>query len=758
MKFTLFTADCVGNEKNCVYPHQVEIDSAESLAAAVANDHTAGKFKGSYRSKEKFEWSNCILMDVDNDKSDNPADWVDEKKLLADFGDMQMAIIPSRHDMKEKDGKAARPKKHVVFVIEQTADAVRYAAIKAAIQAKYTYFDDNALDAARFMFGSEVTPEDIVWNDGWLTIDDNLGGEEELEDLLPEHSKEIPTGVRNKTLSRFVGRVLMRFGDTEKARELFEAEAAKCNPPLEERELETIYRSGRRFLKKIQQNENYVPPEEYEAMFGKAGYLKPEDYSDIGQAKVLVSVFGDKLCYSGATGFLRYDGTVWLESKYQSIGATEEFSDMQLADAENLIQQTEEALIASGITEQDIIAGGKTLEKQIAGEEQTKLFMAYLAALRYKAFAMKRRDMKFIVSAMEAAKPMLEVKAADLDRDPFLLNCKDGTYDLTQGVEGRCDFNPDDLITKMCNTSPSDEGKELWENFLQTIFCGDLELIEYVQKICGLGAIGIVYLEAIIISYGDGANGKSTFWNTITWALGSYAGGISADALTTGCRRNVKPEIAEAKGKRLLIAAELEDGVRLSTSVVKQLCSTDQIKGEKKYKDPFDFTPSHMLVLYTNHLPKVGAMDRGIWRRLIVIPFNATITGKNDIKNFSKHLQENAGGYILKWIIEGAKKAIDEGYNPKTPKVVEDAIGRYKSDSDWLGYFIEECCEVGEDFVERSGEFYNEYRAFCMRTGDYIRDSATFYSTIGQAGFTRFRRQDGRFIKGIRLKNDAFDA
>ena len=70
------------------------------------------------------------------------------------------------------------------------------------------------------------------------------------------------------------------------------------------------------------------------------------------------------------------------------------------------------------------------------------------------------------------------------------------------------------------------------------------------------------------------------------------------------------------KGKRLLIAAELEEGMRLSTATVKQLCSTDPIKGEKKYKEPFDFTPSHTLVLYTNHLPKVGAMDRGIWRRL----------------------------------------------------------------------------------------------------------------------------------------------
>ena len=98
---------------------------------------------------------------------------------------------------------------------------------------------------------------------------------------------------------------------------------------------------------------------------------------------------------------------------------------------------------------------------------------------------------------------------------------------------------------------------------------------------------------------------------------------MSADSLTANCRRNVKPEIAELKGKRLIIAAELEEGTRLSTSILKQLCSTDQIRGEKKFKDPFDFTPSHTAVLYTNHLPKVSASDDGTWRRLIVIPFHA---------------------------------------------------------------------------------------------------------------------------------------
>ena len=198
--------------------------------------------------------------------------------------------------------------------------------------------------------------------------------------------------------------------------------------------------------------------------------------------------------------------------------------------------------------------------------------------------------------------------------------------------------------------------------------------------------------------------------------------------------------------------------MRLSTATVKQLCSTDQIKGEKKYKDPFDFVPSHTLVLYTNHLPKVGAMDRGIWRRLIVIPFNAVISGESDVKNYADYLQKNAGQYVLQWIIEGAAKVIKENFNPKLPKVVEDAIGRYRNDSNWLGYFVEECCDVGEEFVEKSGDFYNAYRAFCMRTGDYVRDSATFYSAVEQAGFRRFRKTNGRFVGGVRLKDEFAEA
>ena len=403
-----------------------------------------------------------------------------------------------------------------------------------------------------------------------------------------------------------------------------------------------------------------------------------------------------------------------------------------------------------GVSPDAIASGGKTLEKQIE-EKQMDAYCALLGSHVYRQFTMKRRDLKYILSAMQAARPMVEIDANDLDKNENYLNCPDGTYDISLGLSGRHDHLPEDLITKITASAPGEEGQELWQDTLNRIFRGDRELIEYVQRIVGLAAIGEVYQEAMIIAYGDGSNGKSTFWNTIAAVMGTYAGVISADALTVNCKRNVKPELAEVKGKRLLIASELEEGQRLSTSIVKQLCSTDLIGAEKKYKDPFKFRPTHTLVLYTNHLPRVGGMDTGIWRRLIVIPFNARITGNGEIKNYSKHLVTHAAPAIMKWIIEGAEKAIRENYHLVVPKCVRDAIDRYKSDNDWMTHFLEECCETGEGLREKSGELYSAYRAFCARTNDYCRSTTEFYTTLEQRGFSRVRSHNRKFIMGLQL-------
>ena len=303
---------------------------------------------------------------------------------------------------------------------------------------------------------------------------------------------------------------------------------------------------------------------------------------------------------------------------------------------------------------------------------------------------------------------------------------------------------------------PNEEGRQIWEDALQVFFCGDQSLIDYVQMICGLCLIGKVYTEAMIIAYGDGRNGKSTFWNVIYKVLGSYSGNISADALTVNCKRNVKPEMAELKGKRLIIAAELQEGMRLNTSVVKQLCSTDPIFAEKKFKAPFSFEPSHT-VLYTNHLPKVAASDDGTWRRLIVIPFHAKIQGQNDKKNYTQYLIDNAGGAVLSWLIEGAMKVIAADFKVDRPQCVLDAIGAYREGNDWLGSFINDCCEVDKSYMAKSGDLYKEYRDYCTANGEYVRSTTDFYGALEQAGFKHKKTNSGRYIMGLCLRVDFLD-
>ena len=741
MRMTFYTANCRGNAKNSLYPNKRVVDNEGDFLEVMAFDHVCAEFKNYRRSGENFLSADTEVMDCDNDHSDNPADWIRPEDLPEQIGhEVAFAIVPSRNNGKPKDGKSARPRFHVYFPHDPITDSNACAALKRAIQQKFPFFDSHALDAARFIFGNPT--EEILWHEGEITIDC----------IVKPQKKSIPQGQRNSTMSHFAGRVVKRYGATEKAHQIFMEEADKCDPPLPDEELASIWQSACRFAEKVQSQEGYVSPEDYNDEFCREA-LKPADYSDIGQAKVLAKEYGVELRYTAATDYIRFCGEYWIESKQQAVGAAEEFLDLQLADAKDDVRRAKQALLDAGVAEDDITAGGKALEKKISGG-QTDAYLAYLSALAYQAFVMKRRDMKYVVSALQAAKPMLEISVSDLDRDGFLLNTPDGTYYLPDGLEGRRDHSPEDYITKITAAGPGDRGKNLWLDALDTIFCQDQALIDYVQQIVGMAAVGRVYLESLIIAYGEGRNGKSTFWNAIARVLGTYSGNMSADTLTVGCKRNVKPELAEAKGKRLIIAAELEEGMRLNTSVVKQMCSTDEIFAEKKYKDPFSFTPSHTLVLYTNHLPRVGANDPGTWRRLIVIPFNAKIEGSGDIKNYADYLVSEAAPSIMAWIIEGAKKAISLNFHIPAPACVEAAIKSYREDNDWLGHFLGECCEVDKAYREKSGELYQEYRSYCMRTGEYARSTADFYNALELAGFMRQKTKTGNFIRGLRITED----
>lgn len=746
INFTLYTANSVGNSKTSVFPNKHVVTDKASFQQAVQFDHVTAEYKNNYRKGDNFIQSDVIPLDCDNDHSDNPSDWVTSLDVAMQFPDVAFAVSYSRNHNKAKGDKAARPRFHVYFPIEPVTDKNEYVSLKQQINEAFPYFDDNAMDAARLLFGTSNQEVEIY--KGSKRITDVLS-----EDLFADWEdslSEIGEGSRNSTMSHIAGKLIKRYGAKKETYELFLEQAEKCNPPLPDEELKTIWNSAVNFGKKVKQQEGYIPPEQY----NKDTELEPTDYSDVGQATVLAREYECKLRYSPSTDYIVYNGSYWEESAPKSQAVAQALTERQLEEAEAAITKQTQEMVKNGAFA--ILASvGPKKAVTMFNKVQAHSYELFEAAQAYKKYAVKRRDDKFLSSALKVARPMLEIEQRILDVNEFLLNTPSATYDLRTGATQ--DHNAEDYITKQTECDPCSDNGQLWLDALNTIFVNDQELIDYVQMIVGLAAIGKVYVEALIISYGEGRNGKSTFWNVISRVLGNYSGSISADILTIQIRRNVKPELAEAKGKRLLIAAELEEGMRLNTSNIKQLCSTDEIAAEKKYKDPFKYVPTHTLVLYTNHLPKVGAIDKGTWRRLIVIPFLATIEGNKDIKNYADYLFENAGGAILQWVIEGAKKVIASDYKLPVPRVVNDAIEEYKAANDWLGHFLEECCETDQEHTEKSGEVYSEYRAFCMRTGEYTRSSADFYSAIDNAGFSRIRSNKGRFIKGLRVKSEFLD-
>lgn len=747
--FTIYSADVTGNPGNCSYPHKHVILDETSLKTAICHDYVCAEYLNSYRNGDNFISSDCLPVDCDNDHSENPADWMTPDDVMQAFPGVTFAIHFSRFHNREKNGKAARPKFHVLFPIEHCTDASLYSDMKKLVNSIFPYFDTQALDAARFFFGTAAA--DVALYPGRMNLTEFLN-EDLFDEYLPQGNfgtSVIPEGSRNATMSRFAGRVIKKYGDTEKAYQTFLEEAAKCVPPLDSAELSTIWHSAQRFYTKFSQQDGYVAPDVYNA----PSCYKPDDYSDVGQAEVLGKYFFRELRYSPATHFIRYSDHYWQESEPGAQAVAHELTRRQLKEAGNDLMEALTKLKNTG-TQTILDSTSKTKAEQLMNDQQMEAYQDFLAAKAYQAFAIKRRDSKNITSTLKESHPILEISPRDLDADPFALCTPEATFDLRKGMAGAREHSPEDFITKITSVSPSQKGQQIWLDCLDLIFQGDQSLIDYVQMICGLAAIGKVYVEALIIAYGDGRNGKSTFWNAVSRVLGLYSGNISADTLTVGCRRNIKPEMAEVKGKRLLIAAEMQEGSRLNDSTVKQLCSTDDVFAEKKYKDPFSFKPCHTLVLYTNHLPRVSASDDGIWRRLIVIPFSAKITGKSDIKNYGEYLFDNAGESILAWVIEGAKKVIELDYQIPVPECVKKAIDEYRSQNDWFGHFLADKCEVDDSYKESSSALYQAYRNYSMDCNEYIRSTADFYFALEKAGFERIKIHNKRYFKGLRLRAD----
>lgn len=703
--------------------------------------------------KDDFTRQTAFLDDIDNKRTDVPIETpAHVAEVLAAYG-MKAAFMYETFNSTPENERF----RYCLVSDEEFTNKAERDRVQAAIIKLFPQSDPDCTNADRIFFGTdkglldEYTDFEAVCRKAdLLALADAMQIPENPEQAEKEaqaaqtgdkskwtkYGETIPTGQRHGTLVSFASTVLTKYGISEQAHEAYMQRVAQCEEPKPDSEIEKIWRDAcNHYEKTIATNPSYLTPAEFMAQ-EFAQTVEPSDYTDVGQARVFMAQYNDKLKYSAATKWLVYDGKKWNENELPVRALSQELTDRQLKDARTRLKAARAAEDAA------IEAGDEEAEKDAK--------QAVRAAKEYRSFVLDRRKTSRIAATMTEAEPMAEIAVAELDKDGFLLNTPGGTVDLRTGKIRPHD--PQDYITKMTAVAPSLDGMELWQEFLDRLTCGDRELQEYHQIVAGMEAVGKVFVENLIIATGNGGNGKSSFYNAQSLVMGDYSGSLSAETLTVNCRKNKSPEYAELRGKRLIIAAELEEGMRLDTAVVKKLCSTDPIKGEKKFKAPFDFIPSHTTILYTNHLPKVGTNDSGTWDRLVVVPFNARFRGmKGQIFNYAEYLFEHAGGAILSWIIEGARKFIAAGYHIEQPECVKEAIREYRQQNDWFHNFINDRCESGGSFTEGSQTMYLNYRSYCDEVGDYKRSAAEFKSEMIKAGYKWHKTKTGAVYHGIRV-------
>jgi len=683
--------------------------------------------------KEDFTEQTLFMIDIDNKANDPMETPAHVTEVLAAHNLCAAFMYPTFSSTEEVPRFRFALVSDAPFTDKEERDRVQNGLITLFPQA-----DADCINADRIYFGTDKgmidTDYDAVCAKASLLA---IMPPQMYTSIMPpqvqKHGSTIPIGQRHNVLLNSANSLVKKYGICEQAYEGYLERAAQCEDPMAKEEVERIWRDACAFYERsIATAPDYIPPDAYAT-------LKPTDYTDLGEARVFISAYRDKSRYSAATKWLVYDGKKWNESELKAQGQAQQLTDRQLEEARNMLLQAQEEEELALETEDD----NKAKRARAKAQE----------AKAYRKFVLERRKSSRIAATLTEARPDLEIDVQELDADPFLLNTPSGTVDLRTG-----DLHPHDannFCTKMTAVSPSTDGAELWKDFMNRITCGDESLQSYHQICSGMELVGKVFCENLIIAHGSGGNGKSTFYNAKFLVMGDYAGSLSAETLTVNCRKNKSPEYAELRGKRFVIAAELEEGMRLDTAVVKKLCSVDPIKAEKKFKDPFEFLPSHTTVLYTNHLPKVGTNDKGTWDRLVVVPFLAKLRGEEgEIKNYADYLFHACGGAILSWMIEGAKRFIAANYIIEQPQIVKDAIERYRQENDWLNNFIAECCEVGEGYTERAGDLFDAYRTYCSNLNEYVRHISDFKAAMVAGGYNWRRDKTGAHYSGLHLKRE----
>ncbi|WP_405620316.1 phage/plasmid primase, P4 family [Streptomyces sp. NBC_00076] len=372
------------------------------------------------------------------------------------------------------------------------------------------------------------------------------------------------------------------------------------------------------------------------------------DQTDAGIAVRLrdyMSRNGGGVRYAPGLGFLVWDGAVWSPGN----------------------DEVRSALIQMGA---ELIASGDDGSRKLALK------------------ALTNRAIEDVIKVLPSV-PGVPAQAGDFDANPELLSVRNGTVNLRTGQLHP--HTPADMVTKRLDVAFRPDAEAVrWEQFLAEIFPNHPELPGYMRRLVGYGITGSTSEQCFAFLHGGGANGKSAFLDAILYVFRGIT--KSTEFSTFEQRVNVgqaSPELASLRGARLVTASETEKYSRLAEALVKQLTGGDPVTCRFLNQNPFTYVPNFLLMVAGNYKPAILSQDLGVWRRVKLVPFEATFRGSKADTSLPAKLRDEAEG-ILAWAVRGASEWYESGL--QEPASVQAATQDYRESEDRLQEFLTARC------------------------------------------------------------------
>jgi putative DNA primase/helicase len=434
-------------------------------------------------------------------------------------------------------------------------------------------------------------------------------------------------------------------------------------------------------------------------------------YSDLSNAERFASMHSDKARYCpDVKDWLVWNGSCWSEDK-------------------------------AGMAHRLAIETTKMMALEAVNEARRELL----------AWAAKSQSARGLRDMLAVAESKIQIRRTALDRDPWVLNCRNGTLDLKAGTLKPHD--PADWLSKITRIDFSSRAEcPTWHAFLRRVLNEDRELIAFLKRAIGYTLTGVTDEQCLFVMLGNGANGKTTFLRILRSLVGDYAQQTPMDTLMITKAAGVSNDLARLDGTRFVSAVEAEQGKKLAETKIKQMTGGDPIAARYLYGEFFEFVPMFKLWLATNELPRIDGTDEGTWRRIRVIPFEVTIPPEERDGRLGDKLEAELPG-ILNWALEGCLEWQRDGLKP--PQKVMAATKAYRSDMDLLAQFLEDACVAEAGAKVSAKELYIAYQEWCADNGHDPLAQTSLGHRLKAKGFAPTRTRNTRGWSGLRLRNAA---